>query len=150
MLSFLVFYRPGHTRSDNPRRASKLCLVPGSSVPTEARNSHELESLRAGLAGKGNRRSELSLTPNCAWLLSCPPFLLIQQGTRSITVSGHRLEMIRSGLFPWEDRPHTERTELPLARTAREGGRKVTTCIPELEAMTMWTRRPLEPFSSCF
>lgn len=86
MLSFIEFYRSGHTCFNNPRRAFELSLILGSLVPTD----HVLCMLGAGLAGKGNRRSELSLTLKGAWLLSHPLFFLTQQGIRFTILSRYR------------------------------------------------------------
>lgn len=66
---------PGNRKQNLVECESQSPLTP-ISIPTEARNPHMLDSLSAGLAGNANRRTELSLTPNCAWGLSCPSSFL--------------------------------------------------------------------------
>lgn len=92
-LSFTLFYGPGHTCLDNPRKhlnsdphSCFSCLPWGLGFPST------LHTLGAGLAtGKGNRWAEFSLMLTDTLSLSHLPFFLIQQRIWFKTLSRYRL-----------------------------------------------------------
>ena len=92
--------------------------------PLRPRNSHLLDTLGAGLAGKGNRRAAPPHTQGC--LLAWPSLLLsCTAGNPIYNTVQVQIRNDRSRPFPLGGQT-TQRRECPSSCVVREEGRKGT------------------------